>query len=119
VVDSNKTWEDIIFRDAFTQLAARYPDRLRVVHFLTRQKDLSGLPGDVRAGRITREALAELVPDVDSTIAYICGPAITSYERRAALEKGTSATPRFLETTIGYLQELGFPNERIKRESFG
>lgn len=119
VVDSNKTWEDVIFRDALTRLAARYPDRLRVVHFLTRQKDFSGLPGDVRPGRITREALAELAGDVDSTIAYICGPAITSYERRAALEKGTSATPRFLETTIGHLQEIGFPNERIRRESFG
>jgi 3-ketosteroid 9alpha-monooxygenase subunit B len=119
VVDSNKTWEDVIFRDEFTRLATEHPDRLTVVHFLTRQKDFSGLPAGTRPGRITREALAELVPDVAETIAYVCGPAITSYERRAALEKGVSAEPRFLETTIGHLQAIGFPNERIKRESFG
>ena len=119
VVDSNKTWEDVIFRDTLTQLEAQYPDRLKVVHFLTRQPDVSGLPGDIRKGRITQEALAALVPNVAETIAYICGPAITAYERRAALEKGVSAEPRFLETTIGHLQAIGFPNERIKRESFG
>ena len=56
VLDSNKTWEDIIFREALARLAAEYPDRVRLVHFLTRQKDLSGLPGDVRPGRIAREA---------------------------------------------------------------
>lgn len=118
VVDSNKTWQDIIFRDALARLAADHPDRLRVVHFLTRQKDLAGLPGDVRPGRITREALEALIPDRAAAMAYICGPAITSHERRAALEKGVSPQPRFLETVIGYFQEMGFPNERIKRESF-
>lgn len=119
VVNSNKTWEDIIFRDALAKLQASFPDRLQLVHFLTRQPDVSGLPGDVRAGRISREALVSLVEDVQETIAYVCGPAITSYERRAALEKGISAEPRFLETSIGHLQAIGFPNERIKRESFG
>ncbi len=119
VVDSNKTWEDVIFRDALTRLEGEYPERLKVVHFLTRQPDISGLPGDVRTGRITQEALAALVPNLEEAIAYVCGPAITNYERRAALEKGVSAEPRFLETTIGHLQAIGFPNERIKRESFG
>ena len=119
VVDSNKTADDIIFRDALTRLAAEFSKQLKVVHFLTRQPDISGLPGDVRTGRITREALGELASNVEETIAYVCGPAITGYERRAALEKGGSAEPRFLEISIGHLQALGFPNERIKRESFG
>jgi 3-ketosteroid 9alpha-monooxygenase subunit B len=119
VVDSNKTWEDVIFRDALVRLEAEYKERLKVVYFLTRQQDVSGLPGDVRQGRITKEALAALVPTLEEAMAYVCGPAITSYERRAALEKGVSPEPRFLETTIGHLQAIGFPNERIKRESFG
>ena len=119
VVDSNKTGDDIIFRDALRRLEAESGGQLKVVHFLTRQPDISAIPGDVRAGRITREALAALAGEVEQTIAYVCGPAITSYERRAALEKGVSAEPRFLETTIGHLQSIGFPNERIKRESFG
>ena len=119
VLDSNKTWEDIIFREALDRLAAEHPGRLRVVHFLTRQKDLSGLPGEVHAGRITREAVDRAVPDRPSTMAYICGPAINAHQRRAALEKGVSPEPRFLESVIGYFQEMGFPNQRIKRESFG
>jgi 3-ketosteroid 9alpha-monooxygenase subunit B len=118
VLDSNKTWGDVIFREALTRLAAEHPERLQVVHFLTRQQDLSGLPAGVHTGRINRAALESLVPDRAAAMAYVCGPAITSYERRAALEKGVSPEPRFLETTIGYFQELGFPNERIKRESF-
>jgi 3-ketosteroid 9alpha-monooxygenase subunit B len=119
VLDSNKTWGDIIFRDALGRLVAEYPEHLRVVHFLTRQEDVSALPPGVQRGRITRAALESLVPERSRAMAYVCGPAITSYERRAALEKGVSPAPRFLETTIGHLQELGFPNERIKRESFG
>ena len=119
LVDSNKTWEDVIFRDLLIQLEAQYPERFKVVHFLTRQADVSGLPGDVRKGRITQEALAALVPNIEETIAYVCGPAITAHERRAAVEKGVSPEPRFLETTIGNLQNVGLPNERIKRESFG
>ena len=42
---SNTTWDDIIFRDALHALAAAHRDRLRVVHTLTAQKDLTGLAG--------------------------------------------------------------------------
>ena len=38
---SNKTWSDIIFRDALAQLEAAHPDRLRVIHTLTREQDAS------------------------------------------------------------------------------
>src|SRR4051812_2316487 len=36
---SNKTWDDVIFRDALAELAARHPDRLTVIHTLTREQD--------------------------------------------------------------------------------
>ena len=38
-VYSNKTWSDVIFRDTLAELAARHPDRLTVVHTLTREEN--------------------------------------------------------------------------------
>ena len=55
---SNKTWDDIIFRDALNQLAADNPGRVRVVHTLTRQKDFSTLPAGVLSGRLTTDTAA-------------------------------------------------------------
>ena len=36
---SNKTWDDVIFREQLAQMIVEYPSRLRVVHSLTRQAD--------------------------------------------------------------------------------
>src|SRR5215212_3579128 len=38
-VYSNKTWQDVIFRDQLTRLAAAHPDRLTVIHTLTREEN--------------------------------------------------------------------------------
>ena len=36
---SNKTWNDIIYRDELTAMEAKHPDRLRVFHALTREPE--------------------------------------------------------------------------------
>jgi ferredoxin-NADP reductase len=118
-IDTNKTWDDIIFRDGLARLAAEHPDRFRLVHTLTRQSDISSLPAGVRQGRVGRELLRELVPDSGTAFAYLCGPAIASWDRKKALEEGTTPTPRFLESTIANLQSVGFTPARIKREAYG
>ncbi len=118
-IDTNKTWDDIIFRDGLQKLAAEYPDRFRLVHTLTRQTDFSALPPGVRKGRVTAELLRELIPDTGTAIAYLCGPAIASWDRKKALEEGTAPTPKFLESTIANLQAIGFAPARIKREAYG
>jgi ferredoxin-NADP reductase len=118
-IDTNKTWEDVIFREGLARLAAEYPDRFRLVHTLTRQSNLVELPGDVRPGRIGADLLRELVPDSGTAFAYLCGPAIASWDRKKALEEGTTPTPRFLESTIANLQAVGFTPARIKREAYG
>src|SRR4029077_1686889 len=51
-VYSNKLWADIIFRDELTRLAAAHPDRLRLLHTLTREDDVSVLGPGVRQGRV-------------------------------------------------------------------
>ncbi len=119
LVFSNRTAQDLIYRQALDALEQQHPDRLQVIHLLTREAEDFPYDARLRKGRVSQSLLAELMPDPNVCLAYVCGPAITSWERRAALEKGEQATPRFLESVIGHLQELGLPAKRIKRESYG
>jgi 3-ketosteroid 9alpha-monooxygenase subunit B len=116
---SNKTWDDIIFRDALNALAASHPDRVRVVHTLTRQKDFTGLPDSVRTGRINADLIREVVPDHDTAIFYACGPALSPWDRLMAKEKGVEPSPRFMESVHDMVRELGIPKQRFKEESYG
>jgi 3-ketosteroid 9alpha-monooxygenase subunit B len=116
---SNKTWGDVIFRDALTALEAKNADRLRVIHTLTREPDVARCGPLVRKGRINAALIRELVPDVESAIVFVCGPGISKWDREAAKEKGEAPQPRFLETVLKDLLSLGVPNSRIKRESYG
>ena len=54
---ANKTWDDIIFLSELQELEQRHPDRLRVVHSLTREGEEFRFREDGRKGRITTELL--------------------------------------------------------------
>jgi len=115
---SNKTWEDVIFREELTALERRHPERLRVVHTLTREtQPVHGT--DVRSGRISAALLRELVPDPSACLAFVCGPAISGFDRAAARDAGSEPTPRFMESALQTLRDAGVPADRIKRESYG
>lgn len=116
---SNKTWEDVAFRAALDELEKKYPARLTVVHTLTRETNRSLFGPKVRPGRISQALLQEFIRDPRTCIAYVCGPAINTWDRRAAAERGEKPKPRFLETVIAQLEELGVTKERIKHESYG
>ncbi|MCE9671908.1 oxidoreductase [Myxococcus stipitatus] len=116
---SNKTWGDVLYREELEALERQHPDRVRVVHTLTRETDESRYGPRVRKGRVHQALLEELIPDPGSCLVYACGPAITPWDRRKALETRTPATPRFIETTIGHLHALGIEDKRIKRETYG
>jgi ferredoxin-NADP reductase len=130
-VYSNKTRRDVIFAEPLRELARAYPDRLRVVHTLTRETSPSpaqrgrageGAPSGVpelRYGRITPALLRELIPDPTACLVYACGPGIGPWEKLAARERGEAPQPRFLEAAMAALRELGVPRDRIKRESYG
>ncbi|HZS39066.1 MAG TPA: oxidoreductase [Polyangia bacterium] len=118
-VYSNKTWEDIIFRDDLNRLALENPDRLKLVHTLTRVGNPEAYGPHVRKGRIDTALLRDVIPDPSSCVVYACGPAIGPFERAAAREKGIEPEPRFLETVLAALETLGVPDKSIKRESYG
>jgi 3-ketosteroid 9alpha-monooxygenase subunit B len=119
LVYSNKAWSDVIFRDDLARLEAEHPDRLTVIHTLTRETDARVFGPNVRAGRIGLPLLREAIPRPDDCCVYVCGPGISHWDVVAAKQAGTTPEPRFLETVVAQLRELGVPNDRIKRESYG
>ncbi|MBM7113825.1 oxidoreductase [Archangium primigenium] len=116
---SNKTWEDTLFREELEALERAHPERLRILHTLTRETDEARYGPSVRKGRVSEALLEELVPDRATCLVYVCGPAIAAWDRKKALETRTPATPRFMETVLGHLHTLGVDDKRIKREAFG
>ena len=119
LIYTNKTWEDIIFRKQLERMVADHPHQLRVVHTLTREADGSRFGTDVRAGRMNAALLRELIPAPSEVAVFCCGPGITRYDREAAKSRGEQPPPRFLETTLALLTEIGVSNEQIHRESYG
>ncbi|MGZ3458188.1 MAG: oxidoreductase, partial [Archangium sp.] len=119
VIYSNKTWGDVLYREDFEALERAHPDKLRVVHTLTRETEESRFGPTVRKGRVSEALLEEFIPDRATCLVYVCGPAITPWDRRKALETRTPATPRFMETVLGHLHTLGLEDKRIKREAYG
>jgi ferredoxin-NADP reductase len=118
-VYSNKMWSDVIFRDQLARLAAQHPDRLTLLHTLTREEDASQLGPAVRTGRVDQALLREAIPDPTGCLVYVCGPGTSKWDLAAAKEAGTAAPPRFLEAVLGDLEALGVPATRIKREFYG
>ena len=114
---SNKTRSDIIYFEEFEVLRAQYPDRLNVIHCITRE-DPAGIRG-ARNGRISGALLREVAPDPSKVMAYSCGPGITPYERRAARAKGEVPEPRFVENMVALLRAHGLDKNQIRQESWG
>jgi len=118
-VYSNKSWDDVIFRHELARLAAEHPDRLTVLHTLTREEDASLFGPSVRKGRISAALLREAIPNPTECYVYVCGPGISKFDIQAAKEKGETPQPRFLESVLADLKTIGVPNDRIKREFYG
>lgn len=114
LIYGNKTWEDVIFQRQLEELARQYPDKLRVVHTLSREAR-----EDCRRGRVNEALIRELIPDPTAVEVFACGPGVGKFERQAAKERGEEPAPRFLEATLEALESHGVPDERIHRESYG
>ena len=116
---SNRTWDDVIFRGQLQALMEAHPDRLRILHTLTREADSRRHGEGVRSGRLGVELLREAIPDPSACRVYACGPAISVWDRKTAREKGTEPAPRFLESVLEGLAAVGVRLDQITRESYG
>lgn len=89
--------KDIIFREELTYLANRHPN-LRVTITVSHPE---GSDWTGTTGRITKELVANKVPDIVSRYVHLCGPV------------------PFMESLKIALAELGVPAKQIKTEAFG
>jgi ferredoxin-NADP reductase len=92
-----RTPADFIFEDEVTALQPRNP-KLHVVVTMTKAE---GTDWKGPRGRITKELLAQTVPDLVSRRIHICGPAA------------------MMDATKALLIELGVPSDQVKMELFG
>jgi ferredoxin-NADP reductase len=95
---SSRSWDEVIYRDELTELAARHAG-FELVPTLTRRQppEWTGY-----SRRIDREILASVAypPDAEP-LAYVCGPSA------------------LVESAAGLLVELGYDPLRVKTERFG
>jgi 3-ketosteroid 9alpha-monooxygenase subunit B len=89
LVYANRDENSVIFSRTLRDLAAKYPDRLTIVHWL---ESVQGLP--------TTAALATLMAPYAAHDAYICGPG------------------PFMEAAETALSTIGVPKERVHIEVF-
>jgi ferredoxin-NADP reductase len=98
LVNSSRTFEDVIYRDELASLAAADPG-LRVIQTLTRSQP-PGWTGYDR--RIDRAMLSEALAATGmAPLAYICGPTL------------------LVEAAANALVELGVPPAQVRTERFG
>jgi ferredoxin-NADP reductase len=93
---SCRTSRDFIFRQELEYLQRRYAN-LHVVASMTRAAGTEWM-GPTR--RLTKELIAQNVPNIASRRVHLCGP------------------PPMIEAMQGILAELGVPKEQVKTESF-
>ena len=116
---SNKIRQDIIFRDALDRLEAVHPANLKIVHALSREQDPASHGPNFNKGRVTTELLNKNIPDPAGCLVYVCGPANSVHERAEAKAKGVDLPPRFFESVVTSLLEIGVPKDRIEHETYG
>lgn len=129
-VDINKTRADIIYRKQLDKLATRYPDRLKLHHFITREEfsipDV-GLSREGRnlsevnwhLGRPTIDDYRGMIQNWNQVLVFSCGAGITKWQRKKAKAEGTDPAPRFLEGVHATMTELGVDRKRFKKEAYG
>ncbi len=119
LVYSNKTWADVIYKRSLASLTALHPQRLQVIHALTRQEEHIDPGEKIHRGRIDADLLTKAVGDTDAVEVFVCGPGVTPADKKAAKEAGTAPKPRFLESAVALLKEVGVAPEKIHTESYG
>ena len=114
----NKRFEDIIYFRQFEALANRHPDKVRIIHAITREDNPERRGSAFRKGRISDALIREAVTDIAAPIFFCCGSAVSAWQKKRHREKGTEPTPKFMDTLIPLLESMGVRKDRIFKESW-
>lgn len=98
LVYGNRTSSEVMFVEELADLKDRYPDRLQVLHVLSReQQDAELLSGRIDRERLQR-LLATLIPAQDIDQWYLCGPfGLVTDGRQTLLDEGVDPTTVHIE----------------------
>ncbi|HCU51968.1 MAG TPA: phenylacetic acid degradation protein, partial [Micromonosporaceae bacterium] len=89
VITGNRSASEVMFADALAELKDRYPQRLQLLHVLSRESQ----PSDLLSGRLDSERITDLVKalgleDVEEW--FLCGPLGVVKAAREALTGSTA-----------------------------
>lgn len=115
----HRTFDDGLHTAELEALADAHPGRFTLRHVLTREPDATKRGPRFLHGRLGEALLREQLPRLDATELFVCGPAITLHQRKAAMAKGEKPAPRFLETAVAQLKALGVRRGRLHQEAYG
>jgi cytochrome-b5 reductase len=95
---ANQTQGDILLRDEISALTARFPNSLKVHHFLAADSDPAWTG---HRGFVTKQKLDELLPPVSQDSKYlVCGPPpMTNALTKALIDLGCDAPKQFKHAT--------------------
>ena len=100
LVYGNRRMDSVMFNEALQDLKDRYPDRLTLIHILSRQaQEVDLLQGRIDADKV-RSIVATLLPARSMDEVFICGP------------------EAMIEATEAALLEAGVPKDRVQTERF-
>lgn len=116
---TNRTYDDIIFRDQLEALAKAHPERFELFHLLTREENPARFGPNYLKGRPSFDVVSGFVDDASTVLVYACGAAITKWQKKKAQETGIQPNPRFMEAVEDIVHKLGVDKARFKKEEFG
>ena len=100
LVYGNRSMASVMFNEALQDLKDRYPDRLTLIHILSRQaQEVDLLQGRIDAAKV-KAVVAALLPASSMDEVFICGP------------------EAMIEATQSALLECGLPARNIHTERF-
>ena len=119
MINTNKTFDDIIYRDGLFEMAEKYQDRFELINLITREEDPTQRGPNFFKGRPSTDFVKKYIDDAAMVRVYACGAAITKYAKKEAKKTGIPATPRFMEGVASILKDLEIDKKRFKKEVYG
>ena len=101
LVYGNQRMQSVMFNESLQDLKDSYPQRLSLIHVLSRQEqDIALLQGRINEDKVMA-LTSSLLPASDMDEVFVCGPA------------------NMMQATLQGLAQAGVPSERIHSEHFG